>query len=260
MAAEKTDTENLDERYRAPALDKGLDILEKLAELDRGLSQAEIASELGRKPNEIYRMLDRLVRRGYVVRTSDDQYQLSLKLFELAHRHSPVQRLVSQSLPHLRAFALTAQQGCHIALYERGGLTAIAQVDAPGYWGFGIRVGARFGLLDSSSGHVLLAFSPEEERRYMIEQSACGRQIDQQALDEKLRQIHEQGYEIMPSQQVEGVYNIAVPLFASAGNVIAALACPWVKHLDHMNNPSQQTVLQELFSTAARIRLGDHSQ
>jgi hypothetical protein len=47
-----TDSEELD-RYRAPALDKGLDILELLAGEEEGLSQAEIAKALGRTPNEL---------------------------------------------------------------------------------------------------------------------------------------------------------------------------------------------------------------
>lgn len=256
MAQNKPEVESADDRYRAPALDKGLDILEKLAELDEGLSQAEIAAALERKPNEIYRMLDRLVKRGYVVRTSVDQYQLSLKLFELAHRQSPMRRLVVQSIPHLRTFAEAAQQGCHIALYERGGLTAIAQVDAPGYWGFGIRVGARFAVRDSSSGHVLLAFSSPQDQQFMLQQSEQSDGTLSEAMVNKLTEIREQGYEIMPSQQVEGVYNIAVPLLNSGGQAIAALACPWVKHLDHMNNPSRDAVLQLLFTTAENIRSG----
>jgi uncharacterized membrane protein len=45
------------ERYRAPALDKGLDILEALAATEVGLTQAEIAKALDRSPSEIYRML-----------------------------------------------------------------------------------------------------------------------------------------------------------------------------------------------------------
>ncbi|MCS2161268.1 IclR family transcriptional regulator [Scandinavium sp. H11S7] len=256
MAQNKPEGESVEDRYRAPALDKGLDILEKLAELEEGLSQAEIAAALERKPNEIYRMLDRLVKRGYVVRTSVDQYQLSLKLFELAHRQSPMRRLVVQSIPHLRTFAEAAQQGCHIALYERGGLTAIAQVDAPGYWGFGIRVGARFALRDSSSGHVLLAFASPQDQQFMLQQSEQTDGTLNVAMHKKLAQIREQGYEIMPSLQVEGVYNIAVPLLNSGGQAIAALACPWVKHLDHMNNPSRDAVLQLLFATAENIRSG----
>src|SRR5260370_42528703 len=58
-----TDSDELD-RYRAPALDKGLDILELLAGEEEGLSQAEIAKALGRTPNEHYRMLERLARPG----------------------------------------------------------------------------------------------------------------------------------------------------------------------------------------------------
>ena len=58
------------ERYRAPALDKGLDILELLAEHPDGLTRAEIVKELGRGPSEIYRMLERLVARQYVMRSA----------------------------------------------------------------------------------------------------------------------------------------------------------------------------------------------
>src|ERR1700753_2722194 len=39
------------ERYRAPPLDKGLDILELLASVDGGLTQIEIAKALGRSHN-----------------------------------------------------------------------------------------------------------------------------------------------------------------------------------------------------------------
>ena len=93
------------DRYRAPALDKGLDILELLAREEEGLSQAEIAKALGRTPNEHYRMLERLVRRGYVSRNASDRYELTLKLFGLAHFHQPIRRLVSQATPLMSALA-----------------------------------------------------------------------------------------------------------------------------------------------------------
>jgi len=81
------------ERYRAPALDKGLDILELLASRDGAMSQVEIAKSLDRSAGEIFRMLNRLVRRGYVQRTEEDRYALTLKLFELAHATPPLGRL-----------------------------------------------------------------------------------------------------------------------------------------------------------------------
>jgi Fic family protein len=73
-----------DDRYRAPALDKGLDILELLAEQKEGLTRAEITKLLGRNASEMYRMLERLVARQYVVRSAaGDRYSLSLKLYAL---------------------------------------------------------------------------------------------------------------------------------------------------------------------------------
>ena len=96
--------DDANDRYRAPALDKGLDILELLAATDESMTQAEIAKALGRSPNEIYRMLDRLVRRGYVARILGDRYELTLRLFAPAHQHAPVRRLFTQALPVERQF------------------------------------------------------------------------------------------------------------------------------------------------------------
>jgi DNA-binding IclR family transcriptional regulator len=150
--------ETEDDRYRAPALDKGLDILELLAEIDGGLTQAEIAKRLGRSPNEFYRMLDRLVRRGYVTRLDGDRYSLTLKLFGLAQLHVPVRRLVSYATPFMRELAEETRQANQLAVFDRGSVVVVAQQEAPGYWGISIRVGSHISLYDTGSGHVLLAF------------------------------------------------------------------------------------------------------
>ena len=82
------DSEGTEDKYRAPALSKGLDILEHLASEAEGKSQAEIAKTLGRTTSEIFRMLMVLRKRGYVhLNEEDDRYSLTTKLFEIAHRH-----------------------------------------------------------------------------------------------------------------------------------------------------------------------------
>ena len=43
--------------YSAPALEKGLDILELLSKQEAGLTQSEISRALGRSVSEIFRML-----------------------------------------------------------------------------------------------------------------------------------------------------------------------------------------------------------
>ena len=95
-----------DQRYRAPALDKGLDILELLAAQPGGMTRGEIVKALGRRPSEIYRMIERLVARDYVSRSAEgDRYALSYKLFQLGARFPPLRRLVAMAQPQLDQFA-----------------------------------------------------------------------------------------------------------------------------------------------------------
>ncbi len=245
--------EDLD-KYRAPALDKGLDILELLAGTEDGLSQAEIAKSLDRSPNEIYRMLDRLVRRDYVRRTSSDRYELTLKLFELSHATPPIRRLVSQATPLLRRFARDAEQAVHLVIHDRNILVVVAQVDSPGYWNVSIRVGSRIGLVNTGSGHIFLAFATDEERALMLEDVVDRRnqKLSPQLLARFVR-VREQGHEIMESQQVAGVTNLSIPIFGPLGSVIAALTCPYTDRLDKKDAPDQASTLKLLVTVGKEI-------
>lgn len=243
-----------EDRYRAPALDKGLDILELLAATEEGLSQAEIAKALDRSPNEIYRMLDRLVRRGYVLRTSGDRYELSLKMFELAHSRPPIQRLVSQALPVMRRFARSAEQACHLVIHDRNVLVVAAQVEAPGYWGVSIRVGSRISMVNTGSGHVFLAYASPEERRLMLEEQGDGEaERLLPSLSKRLQQVRARGYESMASLQTRGVTNLSVPILGPAGTVLAAFTSPYTERLDNDLAPDQTAVLRLLIAAGNEI-------
>ena len=249
--------EELSERYRAPALDKGLDILELLAGVEEGLSQTEIAKALDRTPNEIYRMLDRLVRRQYVARTAGDRYELTLKLFVLAHQHAPVRRLVAQALPVLRGFARAAGQACHLAVYDRGNVVVVAQAESPGYWGMAIRVGSRVGLFNTGSGHVLLAFASDKDRGAMIDDhEMLPGEVATEKLEERLARVREQGYEHMPSQQTVGVQNLSVPILGPNRAIVAALTCPYLTWTEPNASPAVNQTLKLLRTAALQIEHG----
>src|SRR5512138_873419 len=86
---------HVDSRYAVPALDKGLDVIELLAREADGLSLNEIARALGRTSSELFRMVNGLARRGYIEQRDGERYVLTLKLFELAHRHKPIKSLTA---------------------------------------------------------------------------------------------------------------------------------------------------------------------
>ncbi|WP_134680552.1 IclR family transcriptional regulator [Paracoccus ravus] len=243
-------------RYRAPALDKGLDMLELLAARDEGMTLKDIATALGRSPTELYRMLDRLARRGYVARQGDT-YDLTLKLFILAHQRPPIRRLVRHALPVMRRFTSSAEQACHLVQYDRGDLVVIAQVEAPGYWGVNIRTGARIGLVNSGSGHVFLAFASEEEKALMFEEhETMPFEVAPPALDARLAEVRKQGYEAMESQQTPAVSNLSVPIMGANGAVLAVLTCPFLRRLENPNAPDRESVLRMLLEAGRELSGG----
>jgi DNA-binding IclR family transcriptional regulator len=245
-----------DDRYRAPALDKGLDILELLAGIDGGLTQAEIAKRMGRNANEFYRMLDRLVRRGYVTRLDGDRYSLTLKLFGLAQLHAPVRRLASYATPLMRALAEESRQANHVVVFDRGAAVVVAQQEAPGYFGISLRVGAHMGLFNTGSGHVLLAFRPRDERAMMIREYEGAHEGPAEQSPEffaRLDQIRDRGYEMMPSAQTAGVVNLSVPIMGADGNAIAALTIPYITLINLPSAPDISATIQLLQKTGRQL-------
>ncbi|MDM9628574.1 IclR family transcriptional regulator [Rhizobium sp. S152] len=245
------------DRYRAPALDKGLDILELLAGVEEGLTQAEISKRLDRSPNEFYRMLDRLVRRGYVTKLEGDRFTLSLKLFGLSQLHAPTRRLASFATPLMRDLAQRTKQANHLVVFDRGSAVVIAQHEAPDYWGISIRVGSHISLFDTGSGHVLLAFRSEEERAMMIAEHVRSRDGIPPGEDfhERLGQIRERGYEMMASAQTAGVYNLSAPILGPDGRCIAALTCPYIALVNAPGAPDIGQTIIMLQKTASELSL-----
>jgi DNA-binding IclR family transcriptional regulator len=243
------------DRYRAPALDKGLDILELLSGVDAGLTQAEIAKRLGRSPNEFYRMLDRLVRRGYVTRLDGDRYSLTLKLFGLAQLHAPVRRLVSFATPLMRDLAEITLQANQLVVFDRGAAVVIAQQEAPGYWGISIRVGSHISLFDTGSGHVLLAFRSGDEREIMIRENARGSEIPALGPEftARLDQVRDRGYEMMASLQTAGVYNLSAPVLGPDGRAIAALTVPYITLVNTPRAPDITRTVDLMLATAEKL-------
>jgi DNA-binding IclR family transcriptional regulator len=257
-AREASEAESSD-RYRAPALDKGLDILELLSEQPHGLTRGEIVKAMGRSPSEIYRMLERLVARHYVSRSPEgDRYALSLKLFVLAHRHPPVERLAARARPAMEAFANAVEQSCHLSVYDRGNLTVVAQVSSPGKLGFSLRLGARVSLVDTASGQVLLAFQKEERRAEMLaaHEALEGEiPLGEGELAAELQRVRNLGYWQGESRQSFGITDISVPVLAPGGVAIAALTCPHVRRIDRHGGAAVDEVRERLAETAHDLSL-----
>jgi DNA-binding IclR family transcriptional regulator len=243
-------------------LDKGLDIVELLCSNAQPLTQKEIAKSLGRTVGEIYRMLACLVERKYIA-LHGDSYYITMKLFELAHRNPPTQRLIVEARPMMQYLASTLDQSCHLTVYGQGGQVVIAKEDMPSAMGFSVRVGAELDLLVSASGRVLLAFQDERTRTLRITEARTRSPgIDYPDLDRSIAAIRRRGYESAEGRQLAGLHAVSYPIFDSQGNALAAITVPYANRLDRLNKCSVAEVEASLGKVAKELttRLGGRSE
>ena len=240
--------------YTAPALEKGLDILELLAGESEGLSQGLIAQRLDRSTPELFRMLSVLERRGYLNRHTDGTYRLSLRLFELAHQHPPLNRLLKVALPAMQALAETSRQSAHLVIYFARRILIVAQVDSPEPMSFGVRLGANFPFRpDRASSRVLSAFqSPAVQDELIAELIAnSAKRLSASKVRAGLASIVKHGFYRAPSDTIDGVTDLCCPIFDHSDGAVAALTLPYLHQRD-VRVPIE-AALEALVATARRI-------
>ena len=230
--------------YSAPALEKGLDILELLSNSAEGLSQVEIAGKLNKSINKIYRMITTLRNREYVDFDSEkDVYRLSFKILNMTAKFEPFKTLTTRAIPVMKEITTKANQSVHLAIYTRGKILIIAQEDSPS--NYHVSVGASFDLLETSSGRVILTFQDEKERKRRLERRKFYsrlekaskisfselKKIEKLFSKNTMKKIERNKYELVKSLQIKGVTNISVPIFDYTNNAIAALTIPFVDRI-----------------------------
>jgi len=217
-------------RYRAPALEKGLEILEFLARQTVPMNLSEISDGLGRSKSEIFRMLQVLEERRYLARTAGDEgYVLTNRLFLLGLEKPPVKGLLEVALPIMHRLADDILQPCHLAVPSEEFIVVIARVDSPGDIGFVVRIGHRRPLPHSTSGLVLVAFQAETERAAWLDMLDSKQvRYDRKRLTEKTKAIAAQGYAAIASELVPGVTDLSAPI-VQHNVAIAALTVPYLE-------------------------------
>ncbi|WP_376089167.1 IclR family transcriptional regulator [Roseomonas sp. CCTCC AB2023176] len=214
--------------YAAPALEKGLDILEALAASAPGLTQNELAQALDRSVGEIFRMVEVLRRRGWVIRDPDTgRHTLSTRLFELAHRHPPTRRLLDAAVPELGRLADVLGQSAHLSIRTGDRLLVLAVAEGFADMGFSVRLGSTYPFApDRSSALVIAAFGDEEARVLLLDGAKPRAGA---ALTRTLDAIRTEAGLAAASATIAGVTDLCCPVLNAEGVAVAALVVPFLE-------------------------------
>ena len=241
--------------YSAPALDKGLSIIELLANAQKPMSLRAIADRLGRSKGEIFRMVFVLVERGYLRRdAATDELTLSNRLFELGMRTPRSRQLVEVAIPAMERLSDRIGHSSHLVVVNKGETVVIATAAGSAEVGLTLRLGYRRAALDATSGRVIIAFQDLARRKEMIGATTQPKGVTMSRLIKNLDEIRSKGFLIAPSHDVIGVTDVCAPILNIRKQAMASIVVPCLNR--HGTGESHEDIANGLIETCRVISAG----
>ncbi len=214
----------------APALERGLVILELLANSHAGLTLPEIARELGLPKSSVHCLLVTLERHRYLLRNGrTSRYVFGSKLFSIGNLSLSGLEVRQVAAPHLHA--LTGRTGLttHLAVLERNEAVLVEKVEPPGLSKLATWLGKRMDLHCTSLGKALISQLAEDELVRLVRETGLPRHNDNsivslRKLREELARTRQLGYSIDDEEDEVGHRCLGAPIFDEAGQVASAVS------------------------------------
>ncbi|GAA0495769.1 IclR family transcriptional regulator [Streptomyces olivaceiscleroticus] len=190
------------------------------------LTLTEVVRRSGLSRSSVHRILDQLVRLGWLDRDGRD-YRLGMRLLELGAMAAHHNRLRRAALPHLHALHertghvvhLAVLDGPEVVYLERLGGTADASVPS--------RIGGRQPAYCTGTGKAILAFSEEtlvaEVLRAGLRPRTPYTLVRPRSFRAELARVRERGVAFDREEAFRGVACVAAPL-RGAGRAVAAVS------------------------------------
>lgn len=243
-------------KYSVPAVEKALDLIERLSEEATPMTQAQLARALGRQPSEIFRMLTCLESRGYLRRDPvNGGYSLTLKLFELSRTHSPYEELLKAAQPQMRRLAEELRESCHLSVLHRDRLLVLAQEESPRPFRLSVEVGSQHSPVRTTSGRLLLAYLAQDDLAALLAaqpewaRTPAG---EKDAFKQRLAEVRKRGFERSQNERFVGGLDIGVLVGSPRSSIKAALTIATLEERGGAG-PDLDAMLPKLLACAAVI-------
>lgn len=208
-------------------LAKGLAVLGSFDKQRPAMTLSQAAQATGVSRATARRILRTLTELGYVVQEGR-QFSLSSGILKLGFAYLATQNWIEQAAPLMRQLSEQFHESCSAAILEGTEIVYVARFPARRIMSVTLAVGTRLPAFHTALGRIQLGFLDDGEfwRRLMslrIEAYTPSTITDLQALHERIREDHAQGFSIVDEELERGLRSIAVPVLDRAGQAVAAL-------------------------------------
>jgi IclR family KDG regulon transcriptional repressor len=211
------------------AVGRTMAVLEALAEHPEESGVSEIATKLDMSKATVYRFLQSLKARGYVVQDAEDRYRLSVRLFELGAQALPHLDIVREAEPGMRRINELTGETVHLGILDEGSIVYVHKIDSKYNLRMYSRIGRRAPLYCTGIGKVLMAWLEEDELLAHLAQESFERRTANtltsvEAYLQELEIVRQQGYAEDHEEFEDNMRCLAAPIRDRFGHVIGGMS------------------------------------
>ncbi len=216
-----------DDKEFMMTLAKGLAVLESFGKQRPVMTLSQVAQALRLSRATARRILRTLVELGYVTQNGRS-FSLSSGILKLGFAYLATQNWIEQAMPLMRQLGEQFHESCSAAILDGAEIVYVARFPAQRIMSVTLAVGTRLPAFHTSLGRIQLGFLDEAElwrriKSLHVEAHTPSTITDMQALFDRVREDHAQGFSIVDEELERGLRSIAVPVVHRSGQAIAGL-------------------------------------
>lgn len=188
----------------------------------------ELATELGFSKSTVSRLIQTLVEEEFLMEDDENPgYRIGSALLSLGGHFVSNNELYQEVAPVLNKLVLETGESAHIAVRNRSKVLYLNKQIGPYYSDISTQTGSINPAHATSSGKVLLAYTPEsrvdEIFKGDLEAFTEHTLTNPLQLKRELERVRQQGYALSMEEMAAGNYSIAAPVYNFENEVVCAV-------------------------------------
>jgi DNA-binding IclR family transcriptional regulator len=242
------------------AVERALAMLEAVAQVSDGLSNAEISRKLNIPKSSASYILRTLETQGYLTRDAESgKYRVGLKILSLSRGALGGLDVRGVALPIMRH--LTHQTGltCHLAVLDGADAVYVEKVEPEGFIRMDTWIGRRMRVHATSVGKAMVAYIPQDQLEQILRKSGMEKRTPKTIttlprLLKELEKVRTQGYAVDDEENNLGARCVGAPIFDERGSIEASLGLSGTTQ--QVSPHTMPRILEALKDAARHISMG----
>jgi IclR family pca regulon transcriptional regulator len=210
------------------SLARGLIVIQAFTQQSPQMTISQLSIKTGLSRAAVRRCLYTLTKLGFAGAEDGSRYSLRPRMLTLSHTYTTSNTLAAAAQPILERMSAALHESFSVATLDGEDIVYIARTQVNRVMAVDLHIGSRLPAYCTSMGRILLAYLPVEQlEQYFAKVNLVPHTTRTITSVEKLRlilrNIRRNGYAICDQEYEVGLRSIAVPVYSSAGRVVATL-------------------------------------